>query len=180
MSNDLTIPNPDAELAQAIERGEVTREEVQSIWDQTSDMTAQAPITARRAVIAMRKAPLSEKMMIAANEMLRVASNIEGAMTRDESRFSHLVAGAESVAKSMQNIGDIEDRLDHMDHRLGDLTDKLEQLTSVLIEHGLSKVEIDARSDADAEAKAASEPEIDPEQEAERARKKTIGSAWAK
>jgi hypothetical protein len=170
----------DKELAVAVQNGEVSREELERIWRETEYLSAQTPITVRRAVIAMRKAPLSEKMIIAAQEIMRVSSNIEAALTRDESKFAHLVAGAETVAKSMQNIGDIDRRLESIERQMSALATHFDTLIELLAhEKKIDKTELDGSSGAD-EGAPSSEPTLDPEVEAELARKRTIGSAWAK
>jgi hypothetical protein len=170
----------DRKLALAIERGEITKEEVERIWRETEELSAQTPITVRRAVIAMRKAPLSEKMLIAAQEIMRASSNIEAAQTRHDSTFAHLIAGAETVAKSMQNIGDIERRLESMERNIANLSSRFDTLIDTLIaDKKVDAVALDASSHGGEDA-VSYEPELDPEVEAELARKRTIGSAWAK
>lgn len=173
--------NQDQQLATQVQNGEVSKAEIEGIWAATSDLSAQTPITVRRAVIAMRKAKTLEKAWpIVFTFLMQSATNTEAAMTRDESKFAHLVAGAEAVAKSMQNIGSVEARLESMERQIAALAGHFDSLVELLAhDKKLNKVELDGSSGAD-EGAPSSEATLDEETEAELARKRTIGSAWSK
>ena len=129
MSNELTSLNHDQLLQADLKAGKVTPEEVERIWELTRDLSAQAPINVRRAMISIRAAETpEEKVNLSMQFMMAAATELQAAMMRDESKFSHLVAGTETIVKTLQNINPLERRLDRIEDMVGGLGDMLSQL----------------------------------------------------
>ena len=122
MSNELTSLNHDQQLRADLKAGKVTPEEVQRIWELTRDLSAQAPINVRRAMISIRAAETpEEKVNLSMQFMMAAATELQAAMTRDESKFSHLVAGTETIVKTLQNINPLERRLERIESMVSSL-----------------------------------------------------------
>lgn len=190
--------NHDQELALAIKRGDISKDEVDRIWLATEDLSAQTPINVRRAMIAIRNAKTpEEKVNLSMQFMMAAATEIQAAMTRDETKFAHLVAGTETIVKTLQNVNPLERRLERIEaiiDGLGDLierrfTELVTQLTkgSVVIEPQQQTSPPSFLSDIIGNAGAEAAPPLeseeaipDEEREANEARAKSIGSAWAK
>jgi hypothetical protein len=180
----------DRKLALAIERGEISKEEVARIWGQTEDLPATTPIETRKAVIAIRAAgrghdPI-EAMALAYPHFMRFVmdsvARTEHALTIENSTWAHLVAGTESIVKSMQNVGVLEKRLQAIEGGLYELREacgELKRMIATNVPKATNGYVVEAPPIVD-EAAATAEPTIDEEQEADAARKRTIGSAWAK
>lgn len=128
-NNELQLLNPDQELALAIKNGDITKEEVERIWANTTDMSANTPIATRRAVLLMKQAGSFEKAWpIFYKEVMRQNSEIMAAFNRDESKFSHLVAGTEAIVKTMQNLNPLQQRLDDMARMMFEMREELREL----------------------------------------------------
>lgn len=191
MSDELTELHPDKALQIAIKNGDITQAQVDQIWAATWDMPAQTPLPVRRAIATMREVTKGkdpqEALALAfpmfMQFMMTAATETQAAMTKDESRFSHLVAGTECIVKTLQNINPLEARLERLEAGLEMINDKL---TTLLEGKGGDASVSDQFAGApdtsgEVEPESASPEAIpDPEQEAQEARRKTIGSAWAK
>lgn len=181
-NKDLTILNYDQELRQQIERGEITQSQVDAIWAATWDMSAQTPITVRRAVAAMREVTVGktpEQAMalmfpMLADFLMTAATETQAALTRDESKFAHLVAGAETIVKTLQAVNPLEHRLERMEAAV----DGIGKMLSKGGSNGAYVRRLQRHRQRPGKPDRA-ELLPDPEQEANEARRKTIGSAWA-
>lgn len=202
MENEVAALHPDQQLAADLKAGRVTQAEVDEVWRQTWDLSPQTPITVRRAVIAIRgaakdKGPLSAMAAswpMFAQEVMRVCTEMQAAMMRDESKFAHLVAGTEAVVKTLGGVNPLKRRLADIEGQLQHIAGKLSQPKRVSLvrwqraRKARYRCGCGARfDDEDVYDKhlmgcAQPSPEAipDPEQEADEARRETIGSAWAK
>jgi hypothetical protein len=183
--NELVELHPDKALALRIERGEVSQEEVNHVWAETRDLSAQTPFETRRAIVELRKCgSLNDAWPVFFTHMTEQMSQMAGAMTRDDSKFAHLVAGTETVVRELQKVGPLAANLTDLKRQMQYLTDEVRQLRAERTQAKKSwwrklftKREVAVSEDAQATVDV--EP-MDYERDAERARKETIGSAWAK
>ena len=179
-NNELQLLNPDQELALAIKNGDITKEEVERIWNATTDMSANTPIATRRAVLLMKQAGSFEKAWpIFYKEVMRQNSEIMAAFNRDESKFSHLVAGTEAIVKTMQNLNPLQQRLDDMARMMFEMREELRELRSEREEKKVAAIE-EAPLPEGVRRPVEGVDVDDYEAKAEQARKDSIGSAWAK
>jgi hypothetical protein len=140
MSNEVDELHPDQQLALAVERGEVTKEQVAEIWHATEDLPATTPIETRKAVIAIRKAGAGhdpiEAMALAYPHFMRFVmdsvARTEAALTKDESKFAHLVAHTDDVVRELQKVGPITSAFQDLRARHEFLTAKLERIEALL------------------------------------------------
>ena len=176
--NELQELHPDKALALRIERGEVSREEVNRVWAETRDLSAQTPFETRRAVVELRKiGSLNDAWPVFFTQMMEMMSQMQGAMTKDESKFAHLIAGAESIVKTMQNLNPLAERLETMTRMMFEMRGEIRELRAereekkVALEEEVPRADGVRRADVDID---------DEEGRAQQARKDSIGSAWAK
>jgi len=194
----------DKQLAIAIQNGEISKAEVEQIWALTSDLSPQTPITVRRALIGLRNAtknkPPLEALALAwplfMDFMMTAMTETQGALMRDESKFAHLVAGTETIVKTLQNVNPLVRHLETLDRRIDDLRALIEERLpgsnsqmppaervgsdvaldiETLMEQGPASAE-DGPHDNPTDG-----PHDNPTDEMEeKARAESIGSAWAK
>lgn len=127
--NELQVLSVDQELALAIKNGDITKEEVERIWQNTTDLSANTPIATRKAVLLMKQAGSFEKAWpIFYKEVMRQNSEIMAAFNRDESKFAHLVAGTETIVKTLQNLNPLVERLDTMVRMMFDMKREIREL----------------------------------------------------
>ena len=138
--NDLTLLNDDQQLQADIKNGVYSVEQVADIWRKTEDLSPQTNINARRMVIAIREAgkgrgpieALAVQFPLFVNEMLRIGSETQAALMRDESKFAHLVAGAEMVAKSMEQFGHLATFFEDHQQEMRYLRDEIAEMRNIL------------------------------------------------
>lgn len=217
MSDELTPIHPDQQLQLDIKEGRVTVAEVQEIWRKTEDLSPQTNINARREVIALRelgkgKGPieaLAVQFPVFVNMVLKATNETQAALMRDESKFAHLVAGAEMVAKSMESFGHLATFFEDHQQEMRYLRDEIAEMRDVLErqtpqpkrrwwqfrkyipnwrnhESEDDKLPQDKPCDLHETVRCPNCYDIAPEaiptddERAETARKRTIGSAWIK
>ena len=95
--------HPDKVLQRRIANGEVTQEQVERVWQATSDLSAQTTYETRLAVMNLRKS--GYKVTPAENMILNTVLDLRAALYRDESKFSHLVAGSETIVEELRKVG---------------------------------------------------------------------------
>lgn len=181
--NELAPLHPDKELQLAIERGDITQAEVNRVWAETRDLSAQTPFETRRAVVELRKCgSLNDSWPVFFTQMTQMMSEMQGALTRDDSKFAHLVAGTETVVRELQKVGPLASNLTDLKRQMQYLTDEVRQLRADRVQ--LKKPwwsRLFGKRETPAVEEAAADGELmDYEREAEQARKDSIGSAWAK
>lgn len=176
--NELQVLSVDQELALAIKNGDITKEEVERIWANTTDLSANTPIVTRRAVLLMKQAGSFEKAWpIFYKEVMRQNSEIMSAFNRDESKFAHLVAGANEIVRTLQAVNPLADKLEDMAQAILMLKNEITEMRRERAEPKLASVVEGPRSDGVRRVEADSD---DYEAKAEQARKDSIGSAWGK
>src|SRR5215472_14895726 len=127
--SDLKKPEPITQenLPAALERGDITQADVDRIWEETSFLSAQTPIEFRVAVMKLGK-KLDPLMTLVLSQMM----DIRAAMTKDESKFAHLVAGTETIVKTLQNVNPLVERLRRQEEMIDSLTNQLERTEAKL------------------------------------------------
>jgi len=117
-----TAPITQENLPQAIKDGRITAKQVDEIWRETSFLSAQTPIEFRVAVLKLGK-KLDPLMSLVLSQMM----DIRAAMTKDESKFAHLVAGTETIVKTLQNVNPLVERLRRQDELIDSLANQLDR-----------------------------------------------------
>jgi hypothetical protein len=173
-------------LPEALKRGEITQAEVDEIWSKTTFLSAQTPIEFRRAVIAIGGDKLDPLMTLVLSQMM----DIRAAMTKDESKFAHLVAGTETIVKTLKNVNPLVERLNRQEMMIDSLSDQLERseakidaLLQAMAEGGKLEIKHQVLTGGDEEAEflaktaadALSSPIAEPTEEPYDG---NVGSAW--
>jgi hypothetical protein len=173
-------------LPEALKRGEITQAEVDRIWEQTSFLSAQTPIEFRRAVIAIGGDKLDPLMTLVLSQMM----DIRAAMTKDESKFAHLVAGTETIVKTLKNVNPLVERLRRQEELIDSLSDqvnraeaKIDTLLQAMAEGGKLEIKHQVLTGGDDEAAFLAEtaaaaidsPIAEPTEEPYEG---NVGSAW--
>src|SRR5215472_5785210 len=83
-------------------------------------LSAQTPIEFRVAVMKLGR-NLDPLMSLVLSQMM----DIRAAMTKDESKFAHLVAGTETIVKTLQNVNPLVERLRRQEELIDSLSDQL-------------------------------------------------------
>lgn len=186
-----TEPITQANLPEALKKGLISQQEVERIWHQTEYLSAQTPIEVRVAVIKMLEAGYavtpSEQMLLSAVLDLRAT------LYRDESKFAHLVAGTETIVKTLQNVNPLmrhlerqEALIDSLNEQLLQVEAKLDTVMRAIAEGGKLEIkhEVVHGGDEEAEylaetaAKAIDEHQSPQAQPTEETYDANVGSAW--
>jgi hypothetical protein len=174
-------------------KNEVSQDEIERIWRATEWMSAQTPLEIRQAMLILKEngIPIS----VTEQMLLTVMTDIRAALTKDESKFAHLVAGTESIVSTLQTVNPLKVKLDKVSQdnaMLRDQVDGLEAKLDLVLEKlgvhdGESKLIVvepeggesdGGESNQDiAEHRVSSPEQLEVAQEKYDAR---IGSAWAK
>ena len=122
--NDLkkTEPITQENLPQALKDGRITAKQVDEIWRETSFLSAQTPIEFRVAVLKLGR-HLDPLMSLVLSQMM----DIRAAMTKDESKFAHLVAGTETIVKTLQNVNPLMEKLRRQEEIIDSLANQLDR-----------------------------------------------------
>jgi hypothetical protein len=124
-ANVTNEPITQENLPAALKRGQITQAEVDNIWAQTSFLSAQTPIEFRVAVIKLKGA--GQEIDPLTTLVLSQMMDIRAAMTKDESKFAHLVAGTETIVKTLQNVNPLIRRLERQEMMIDSLSEQLER-----------------------------------------------------
>src|SRR5215831_3976173 len=112
------------QLPEALKQGRITQAQVDRVWRETSFLSAQTPIEFRVAVMKLGSIPkLDPLMTLVLSQMM----DIRAAMTKDESKFAHLVAGTETIVKTLQNVNPLVERLRRQDELIDSLANQLDR-----------------------------------------------------
>jgi len=185
--SDLKKPEPITQenLPAALERGDITQADVDRIWEETSFLSAQTPIEFRVAVMKLGR-NLDPLMSLVLSQMM----DIRAAMTKDESKFAHLVAGTETIVKTLQNVNPLVERLRRQEELIDSLSDqlnraegKIDALLQAMAEGGKLEIKHEVLTGGDEEAAflaetaaaAINSPMAEPTEESYDG---NVGSAW--
>jgi len=137
-------------------------------------------------VVELRKCgSLNDSWPVFFTQMTQMMSEMQGALTRDDSKFAHLVAGTETVVRELQKVGPLASNLTDLKRQMQYLTDEVRQLRSERVQakkpwwmrlFGVREKVVVVADDYHS-------PDVDPddyERDGEQARRDSIGSAWAK
>src|SRR5215472_809048 len=185
--SDLKKPEPITQenLPAALERGDITQADADRIWEETSFLSAQTPIEFRVAVMKLGR-NLDPLMSLVLSQMM----DIRAAMTKDESKFAHLVAGTETIVKTLQNVNPLVERLRRQEELIDSLSDqlnraegKIDALLQAMAEGGKLEIKHEVLTGGDEEAAflaetaaaAINSPMAEPTEESYDG---NVGSAW--
>lgn len=128
MPSELTVneDHPDKVLARKIASGEVTKQEVERVWDATAYLSAQTPFEVRKAIVDLKAAGIE----ISGGDQIVLSAvlDLRAALYRDESKFAHLVAGTETVVAALQKLNPLQRHLDRQEALISSLTETIERL----------------------------------------------------
>ena len=164
-------------------KNEVSQDEIERIWRATEWMSAQTRLEIRQAMLILKQnnIPIS----VTEQMLLTVMTDIRAALTKDENKFAHLVAGTETIVSTLQEVNPLKVKLDKVSQdnaMLRDQVDGLEAKLDLILEKlGGRAVFHDKSGDAELAEPGAS-IELSNEQSAvpEEKHDARIGSAWAK
>ena len=161
-------------------KNEVSQDEIERIWRATEWMSAQTPLEIRQAMLILKQNNIS--ISVTEQMLLTVMTDIRAALTKDESKFAHLVAGTETIVSGLQEVNPLKIKLDKVSQEnamLRDQVDGLEAKLDLILARLTGKTNqavLDAPPDR-SESDGSSMEEAESPQEPYDAR---IGSAWAK
>jgi len=121
-----TEPITQENLPAALKNGLISQAEVDDVWRQTEFLSAQTPIEVRRAVIALKKD--GNEVRPVEQVLLQVLMDLRASLFRDESKFSHLVAGTETIVDKLQRINEWEALVESLKTRLDETNLLVKQL----------------------------------------------------
>src|SRR5215472_4196243 len=106
------------------------QKEVERIWGLTEFMSAQTPLETRMMVVKMIDAGIT----FTPRELfeLTVLLDLRAAKTKDESKFAHLVAGTETIVKTLQNVNPLMRHLERQEALIDSLNEQLLQVEAKL------------------------------------------------
>jgi|SRR5215831_923911 len=175
------------QLPEALKQGRITQAQVDRVWRETSFLSAQTPIEFRVAVMKLGSiTKLDPLMTLVLSQMM----DIRAAMTKDESKFAHLVAGTETIVKTLQNVNPLKERLRRQEEMIDSLSDqlnraegKIDALLQAMAEGGKLEVKHEVLHGGDEEAEflaetaaaAINSPVAEPTEEPYDG---NVGSAW--
>lgn len=117
--NDLKKPESD-----------LPQKEIDRIWGLTEFMSAATPLETRLMVVRMIDAGIT----FTPRELFEMAvlMDIRAAMTKDESKFAHLVAGTETIVKTLQNVNPLMRHLERQEQLIDSLSEQLSRTEAKL------------------------------------------------
>jgi len=120
-----TEPVTQENLPEALADGRITQAEIDRIWGLTEFLSAQTPIELRMMLVRAQDLgialPPHEQLMIS------LLYDMRALMTKDESKFAHLVAGTETIVKTLQKVNPLVERLRRQEEMIDSLANQLDR-----------------------------------------------------
>jgi hypothetical protein len=118
-------------------KNEVSQDEIERIWRATEWMSAQTPLEIRQAMLILKQnnIPIS----VTEQMLLTVMTDIRAALTKSDNKFSHLVAGAETIVSTLQEVNPLNVKLQNVlrdNSILREQMDSLEAKIDVMLKRG--------------------------------------------
>jgi hypothetical protein len=106
------------------------QKEVERIWGLTEFMSAQTPLEVRMMIVKMVDAGIT----FTPRELfeMSVLLDLRAVMTKDESKFAHLVAGTETIVKTLQNVNPLMRHLERQEALIDQQSDQITRLEAKL------------------------------------------------
>jgi hypothetical protein len=123
-----TEPITQENLPEALKDGRITQAEVDRIWGLTEFVSAQTPIETR--MLLVRAQELGIPLTPHEELLVRLLFDMRALMTKDESKFAHLVAGTETIVKTLQNVNPLVRRLERQEMMIDSLSEQLNRAES--------------------------------------------------
>jgi len=102
-------------------------EDLRELWSQTGDLDPQATVATRAVIARIRTLPdPREQWAEFAGLLVSQVTTVRAALTRDESKFAHLVAHTDEIVSAMENVVQLADRLKAQDRKLNAILEELE------------------------------------------------------
>ena len=122
------VPDGGTELMIGVDPGDVGQ-----LWQATSFLNAQAPMATRiavRQILSMEEGPERNKEFMGL--MLSQVTDIRGALTRDESKYAHLVAHTDEIVESMRNVTQLANRLEGVKNGIEATNERIDRFEVLL------------------------------------------------
>ena len=158
-------------------------EDIDRIWRETEWLNAQVPVGLRKIIGLIQTLPPAEQEEQFRAFMIGQLMDVRSAITNDESKYAHLVAGTETIVKEMQHAVELSRHIEELREAVDVLGQGMLRLTT-MVESFLPREQAPVVAESHHvedydESEPSDEPSIE-DRKAEEARSKTIGSAWAK
>ena len=111
----------------------VAPEELKALWADTSFLNAQAPMATRiavRQILSLEEGPERNKEFMGL--MLSQVTDIRGALTKDESKFAHLVSHTDEILEGMKGAVQLAERLTVVNLSIDDTNERIDRLATML------------------------------------------------
>jgi len=120
-----TEPITQENLPAALEDGRITQAEVDRIWGLTEFVSAETPIETRMLLVRAQEMGIT----LTPHEQLltTLLFDLRALMTKDESKFAHLVAGTQSIVKTLQNLNPIMRHFERQQDMISSMADQLDR-----------------------------------------------------
>jgi hypothetical protein len=125
-----TEPITQENLPEALKDGRITQAEVDRIWGKTEFVSAQTPIEVRMMLVKLQDVGIN--LQPHELTMMSVLLDMRAAMTKDESKFAHLVAGTETIVKTLQNVNPLMRHLERQQMMIDSLGEQLSRTEAKL------------------------------------------------
>lgn len=112
----------------------LTQQDTEALWAKTSFLGAQVPAATRMAVAQLETLEGKERDKAFMSLMISQVTDIRGAMTREDSKFAHLVAHTDDVVESMRGVTQLSERL-------STLIARIDSIEEILVEKRPSRVD---------------------------------------
>lgn len=107
-------------------------EELQALWAETSFLSAQTPMATRIAVRQINALEGKEREKEFMGLMISQVTDIRAAMTKDESKFAHLVSHADEIVESMRGVVQLSERLEGVKRGIESTNERMDRFESLL------------------------------------------------
>jgi hypothetical protein len=117
----------DQQLQLRIQNGEVTKEEVDRVWEATRFLSAQTPFEMRKLVV-----DLGGDIKPVEQVTLQAILDLRAYLSRSDSKFAHLVAGTESIVETLQQVNSFALQVERLNAHNEELLLRVDRLTDLL------------------------------------------------
>jgi hypothetical protein len=107
--------------------------ELAVLWNDTEFLSPQASAETRIAVRRVMELAGEEREKAFMGLLLANVSDIRGALSKDESKFAHLVSHTDDIVESMRGVTQLSERLNNVVARIGGIEDRLDRLAELLM-----------------------------------------------
>lgn len=104
-------------------------QDLRELWAQTGDLDPQTEVATRAVIARIRTLPsATEQWQESVGLLVSQMSRMVGSVTRDESKFAHLVAHTDEIVEAMRGVTQLSERLARQQQLLGEIIDSIAEL----------------------------------------------------